>query len=258
LSCKVSIIISAFQRPHLLKWNLFSISRQSIPWDYEVLVINDGTPDETEQVCREYQKIMNLKYIFSGQRNSQAEIKWRVPGFAYNIGARLSCGDILIICCAEMFHINDTISYLVQPLLNNSKLIGMPVVKDDKNAAFLQYVIDNGGSFDMKIFDSNKYYLNARNPFLISVHSDEFFAIGGYDEDFTGIAWDDNDFASRLKHNGCNYQQTKASTIHLYHRRFAAGKRNYPEYCYNEKLYRERSGQIVRNQGREWGKIPGS
>ncbi len=221
-------------------------------------MINDGIPDETEQVCREFQSTMNLKYIFSGQRNTQGQTRWRVPGFAYNIGARLSEGNIFIICCAEMFHINDTINYLVQPLIENSKIIGIPTVKDDRNAQFLQHITDNNGSFDIKLFENNKCYLNAHNPFLISVHKEEFFAIGGYDEDFTGIAWDDNDFTSRLKKNGCTYQQTKASTIHLYHRRFAGGKRNHPEYCYNEKLYRERSGQIVRNEGREWGRITGS
>ncbi len=255
MSIQVSVIIASFQRAHLLKWNLFSLSRQAVPWNFEVLVINDGIEDETEAICRMYKDTMNLQYIFSRQHNQEGEPRWRVPGFAYNIGAQLSRGEILIICCAEMFHINDTIKYLSHPLMDNPRTIGIPVVvKDDRDARFLQQLKDNDGEFDQDLFEGNHNNLNAHNPFLISVHRQEFFAIGGYDEDFTGIGWEDNDLASRLRHSGCQYRPTEAKTIHLYHPRFAAGKRNLPDYLYNERLYRERAGQIVRNQGRLWGR----
>ena len=49
---QVSILITAFMRPHILKWNLFSLSRQEIGLDFETIVLNDGIPDETGPLPR--------------------------------------------------------------------------------------------------------------------------------------------------------------------------------------------------------------
>jgi len=250
---KVSILITAFQRPHLLKWNLFSLARQEIPFPYEVLVLNDGVPDETEGLCRKYRNRLNVRYVFTGQRNLQGEIKYRVPGFALNIGAKLSCGDILIISCAEMFHLNDTIACLSGPVMANSRLLATAIGMDDKDASFLEYVESNGGDFDYDAYLHNYPRLNTRLPFLMAISRKEFYAIGGYDEDFTGFAYDDDDLVSRLQDNGCSLCLTQAQTIHLYHPRHDDSHVQSPEMQLNRRLYMERKGQIVRNQGREWG-----
>jgi glycosyltransferase involved in cell wall biosynthesis len=250
---KVSILITAFQRPHLLKWNLFSLARQEIPFPCEVLVLNDGVPDETQGLCKKYQKRLNIKYVFTGQRNLQGEIKYRVPGFALNIGAKLACGDILIISCAEMFHLNDTITYLSKPLILNPKLLATSIGMDDQDASFLEFLESNGGDFDYEAYLHNYPRLNTRLPFLMAISRREFFAIGGYDEDFTGFAYDDDDLISRLQKNGCCLCLTQAQTIHLYHPRHDDNHICSPEMQLNEKLYHERKNQIVRNHGREWG-----
>ena len=46
----VSILITSYQRSHLLKWNLYSLLRQDIPFPFEVIVLNDGLPDDTENL----------------------------------------------------------------------------------------------------------------------------------------------------------------------------------------------------------------
>jgi glycosyltransferase involved in cell wall biosynthesis len=66
---KVSIVITVFQRANLLKWNLWSLTKQKIPFNFETIIVNDGTNDETETLCRKYDSQLNLRYIFSGQRN---------------------------------------------------------------------------------------------------------------------------------------------------------------------------------------------
>lgn len=142
---QVSILITAFMRPHLLKWNLFSLARQEIGLDFETIVLNDGIPDETEALCREYQDILNLKYVFTGQRNLKGELIYRVPGFAINIGARMASGDVLIISCAEMFHINNTIGLLAAPLHYDPRLLATAIGMDD-DGSFLDYLNENDGS----------------------------------------------------------------------------------------------------------------
>ena len=255
MSCTTSIIITTFQRPHLLRWGLYSLARQAMPSGFETIVLNDGLHDETEAICQEYQPRLNLKYVFTGQRNLDGNIKWRVPGFAINIGARLSRGRILIISCAEMFHLNNCIAQLTFPLLSNPKLLGIPIARDDQDSSFLHNLVATNGSYDHNGFYNNYPGLNTSLPFLTSISREEFFTIGGYDEDFTGIGYDDNDLMLRLTKNGCTYFQTAAETIHLYHERIWYARASSPETFFNRDLFYARQNQVVRNQKREWGKL---
>lgn len=253
---KVSIIITTFQRTHLLRWGLYSLSLQTMPFEFETIVVNDGLQDETEEICNEFKEKLNLKYIFTGQRNLKGDLVWRVPGFAINIGVKQSSGDILVICCAEMLHVNQTIAKLAKPILNNPKLLGIPIGKDDRNGALLESVNKNDGTFDLATYN-NCINLDTRMPFLMALHRSQFMEIGGYDEDFVGIAYDDRDFIDRLLANGCNYCRTDATTAHLYHPRadgyYEGG--GPPEWNYNKNLYFSRKGKTVRNEGKEWGKL---
>lgn len=254
---KVSVLITTFLRPHLLKWNLISLARQNIAFDFETIILNDGLPDATEELCRKYEEQLNLKYIFTGQRNLEGDLIYRVPGFALNIGAKQASGEILIISCAEMFHLNHTIQPLANIVLLNRKLLGTAIGMDD-DGSFLDYLNNNNGKYDFKAYLNNYWRLNTRLPFLMAIHRDEFFHIGGYDEDFTGFAYDDNDLIERLQNNGCHLCLTQALTIHLYHPRHDDDQEESPEYLFNKSLYEERKGIIVRNCNREWGQMQAS
>ncbi|MDR3587860.1 MAG: glycosyltransferase [Desulfosporosinus sp.] len=255
---QVSIIITAFQRAHLLKWQLHSLAKQNIPFTFETIVINDGVQDDTDAVCQPYLEKLKLRYIFSGQRNLGGGLKWRPSGFPINIAARQSCGEVLIIACGEMFHLEDTILPLVYPVLSNPKLMGIPkTVKSDPDGSFLKYLEYNEGKYDLNHFNRCPDYSELL-PYLIAISREEFFSIRGLDEDFTGIAHEDGDLVARLKLNGCTYINTEAQAIHLYHPRFAEGTENFPEYRFNLNLYyhrNERLKRIVRNESREWGRL---
>lgn len=235
-----------------MKWNLQSLSRQNIPAAFETIVLNDGLPDDTEALCRQYKQQLNLKYVFTGQRNLAGKMVYRVPGFALNIGAKLSSGKVLIISCAEMFHLNNTIMELYNPLLVNSKLLSTSIGMDD-DGSFLNYLVKNKGAFDSNAYYNNYPRLRTELPFLMAFSRREFFAIGGYDEDFVGFAYDDDDLVSRLVQNGCRHCLSQAATIHLYHPRHDNDHTESPEYLHNKRLYSERKNQITRNRGREWG-----
>lgn len=249
-----SIVITTFQRANLLEWGLSSLTKQNIPFPFETIVVNDGIKDETEAVCRQYSEKLNLKYIFSGQRNMDNGIKWRVPGFAFNIGARRAKGRILILSCAEMFHIGDTVNELTSPILQNNTLITVPIGKDDQEALFLNMLIQKKGKVDQQLFD-NLVDLNVHLPFLIAIDKAHFMAIRGYDEDFTGIAFDDNDLVDRLLAYGCRFSQTGAKAVHLYHPRYVYQVGECPDWHYNRNLYLKRKNDIVRNINRDWGKL---
>lgn len=256
-TCDISIIIPSFNRPQLLKWGLYSLGRQKIPYSFETIVLNDGTNDETEAVCAVYTRKLNLQYVFTGQRNLKGQIKRRVPGYAINIGARLARGTFLIICDAEMFHLNDTVDYLLHPLKDKPNCLGIPAARDDKTGYFLELVTKLNGQVFVNTCDRSFPLLNSRLPFLMSLSRNNFLAIGGYDEAFTGRGWEDNDLIARLNRYGCRHFQTKAQTIHLFHDRYNGDKSQFPEYIYNHSLFdkNNKEGRVVCNTDKAWGQI---
>ena len=254
MSIKVSIIIPSYKRYHLLKWNLFSLSKQNIPFDFETIVLNDGVHDETEQLCLQYKEELNIKYFFTGQRNTGEELIWRIPGFAINIGVKKSKGDIILLCCAEMFHTNDVVKLITDAYNSpdSDKVIAIPKAKDD-NGRFLQHLEFSNGEFNINEYYNQPPLLNVKFPFLMAMKKKEFIDIGGYDEDFTGVDYDDNDFVDRLIGNDCHYVETEALAIHLWHQRRSCVPETMVRVEHNAKLYLQRKGVIVRNVGMDWG-----
>jgi len=251
---KVSIIIPSYKRCHLLKWGLWSLARQKFPFEFETILLNDGLLDNTESLGEQNKERLNLKYVFTGQRNINGASLWRVPGFALNIGAKQSTGDIIVFCCAEMFHLNNTIELLtsIYSSSGNEKILAMPKAKDD-SGEFLKHVEATGGATSIEVYNKQPSLINVRFPFFLAMMKQEFMAIGGYDEDFTGTDYDDEDLVMRLLDNGCSHVETNALAIHLWHPRLAMTRERIPRFNHNKKLFEQRRGIITRNEGREWG-----
>lgn len=252
---KVSILITTFKRSHLLNWGLYSLARQKNSHDTEIIVLNDGIQDETEGVCNKYKDKLNIRYIFTGKRNTPENTIWRIPGFAFNIGAKLALGDILFLSCAEMFHMGNSVQIMTDHLINfpNTRVIPMGV--DDVEGGFLKAVNDSNGNPTME--DVRKYcgYLNTHLPFFMGLMKSVYINMGGYDEDFIGMAYDDDDIVSRLNFAGIRQCQVPTSIIHLWHQRFGAGGELAPKWAFNKNLYAIRYGLINRNVGKNWGHL---
>jgi len=250
---KLSILITTFKRANLLKWNLLALSQQNLSTSFEVLVLNDGQPDDTEALCNSYKNKLNIKYIFTGQRNLE-NIKWRIPGFAFNIGAKIAQGEIIILSCAEMFIVNDKLQTMINPILNNKKLLTIPNGKSDTKAILLNHINKYNTIKDNSIYETLPD-LRTKMPFFMGINKQEFINIGGYDETFTGWAWDDDDLIYRLRRNNCSYNQTDLKIVHLFHKR---SKRFETEnWNFNKTLFQKNKDKkiIVVNKEIEWGKF---
>ena len=257
---KLSIIIPSFKRFHLLRWGLKSLSLQTMPSEYEILILNEGlSDDKTAEVCKEFSNL-NIRYIFTGQRNTKDELKWRIPCYPINIGIKQSKGEFIIITCPEVYHIDDCISPMIGALEKNPKQMVITKGKDDNIEDFLQCLeITDTRNKEQELFE---YYrmcnpLSTNFPFFMAISRSEALEIGGYDEDFgAGICFDDANFVERMLAKGNTYKTFGLRIVHLYHPRL-----NYKLeeiqilWKKNEKLYNERKGTIYANQNKEWGKI---
>lgn len=267
----ISLILPAFNRARLLDYGLWSLSHQSIVHPLEIVVINDYLPDDTQAVCDKWSKRFNIKYIFSGQRNLDGIIKPRVPANVINIGVKQCSGDIIILSCPEILHLNDTIDFIVSPLSHNKKIVTIPLKMgfDDKKVLLdyllINYKLHNNAIFNLtipaEIEKSITYGAKGEGavkmPFLMGIHKELFMEIGGYDEDYeNSYCWDDNDFVDRLINYPIGFHRVSAKIIHLYHPGHNLSCQSHednPKWQIGREIYFRKKGTIKRNEDKKWG-----
>jgi O-antigen biosynthesis protein len=84
-----SVIIPTYNRPAVLKECLDALARQTTPLEmFEVIVVDDGSTDETEQFCRNFRPDYSFQYL--RQLNAGA-------GAARRRGVRHARGDYLLL-----------------------------------------------------------------------------------------------------------------------------------------------------------------
>lgn len=252
-----TILVSSFNRPHLLKWGLLSLSKQVCKYKFDVLVINDGLPDdETYNLCKSFSSKLKMKYLFTGQRNlNRKEPWWRIPGYSINIGVKAVQSDIIILACAETYLIDvDTVESMIDYLIQHPTTTISPIGIDDRGG-YLEK-LESGLRITSADFDNDTVNsrLNLTVPVFKGLFRKHFIRLGGYDEDFKGIGFDDDDLSYRFQVYGMSMDSIPKRMVHLYHKRLwnpALGERE----IYNRDLYysRRRPGNIIRNKGRDWG-----
>jgi len=268
---KVSLVISAFKRANLLRLGLSSILRFKPPFPLEIIIVNDGLEDDTKSVCEEFcAKGLDVKYIFSGQRHLDGVIKRRVSGFALNIGIKQSTGDIIVLSCPEIYHLTDALFTCVSALESSPRSMVIPIhLYFDTDQHITNYLLSlNDEQLMNPVVDksllkgghhNDDYSKGNVMPFLMAIYKKELVNIGSYDEEFSGFACEDNDLCERLVANGVRYLRVSGQVIHLWHEGHNDGQmhNDNPAWVYNWNLLKNKRGIIVRNVGKEWGKIDG-
>jgi glycosyltransferase involved in cell wall biosynthesis len=91
---KFSIIIPTYNRIKQLLLTLTAFEKQTYPKDqFEVLVIDDGSTDNTLEILSNYEAPYNFRYFTLGSRNG--------PGVARNLGIHQARGTYIIFCDAD-------------------------------------------------------------------------------------------------------------------------------------------------------------
>ena len=90
---KFSIIIPVYNRPKEIEELLCSLSKQNFPYDFEVLVIEDGSSEISEHIVGKFQEQLDIKYFF--KENSGA-------GASRNYGMEKASGNYFIILDSDV------------------------------------------------------------------------------------------------------------------------------------------------------------
>lgn len=255
---KISIITPTANRPQFVKVFLKALHTHKGKYDFDIYLLNDGFDDETEAICKEFSDRLDIKYIFTGGRNLDGQFKPRMPGYALNIGVKLTTSDYIILTCSDVIVLNRAVDYVVEGSLKRNRAMSIPsfMYFDEQGEATQKITAeDNTKDIDIDKLDIGELGVEGITmPFFMGMYKKYFVDIGGYDEDFTGYCADDNDFVERLTNFNIGRIRTNAQIMHMFHGKHnPLAKNDNPAWVYNYNLYLARKGQVIRNQGREWG-----
>jgi predicted glycosyltransferase involved in capsule biosynthesis len=250
---KLSILICTFSgRQHLLDLTLLSLEKQVISHKYEIIVIDDGIPEDGVKLICNKHPLLNIRYVFLGQRNINPENRtyWRDAGFALNWGIKNCNSELLLFHEAEIYCLdNKHIEKMITPHLERDKIITHPS-KVYIDTGILLNVIKNNIEPSKELLNQIQNFYHAHFHYSLMIRREHMINIGGWDEKYLGQCWTDGNLDNRLRRYGMNYVPVESECIHLYHDRI-----NTPNHKYNQALYDEdeKNQVIIANGNKDWG-----
>jgi len=228
---RLSIILTSYDRP-LESLRMLETLKTSIPEDSEVIILNDNEIEDTQfkSSCEEYSFV---KYIHTGIQKRGKKM-CRVPGYALNIGFKNSTGTSLIIGNSEILVSRTD---LVEKILSE---------------------VEKGHQCSPPVWcKSSNQWLICKYPFFLGVPRKAFEYIKGYDEDFIGYCFDDDDISHRLTTQVPFVQlEDEWKIYHVIDSKKRVGQDSFINkkmWDYNKSLFESRKDQPIRNLNKDWG-----
>lgn len=230
---RISVIIPTYDRCELLRDGLAALARQRLPRDeFEVVVSDDGSTDGTRQVVEDFRDTLRLKYHF------QPDLGFRVSA-ARNAGARLAEAPVLVLLdtgalvgphfleehlaahedgagaravvgYAYAYRPEDPTPGLAEALsrMEPEDVVAFygddPRFRDNRHPEFARC------GFDLNRRAVPWMFLWATNA---SVRAADYWAVGGFDEDFRRWGVEDMEFGLRLFRHGLRFHLTRSAWV---------------------------------------------
>lgn len=215
----LSIVIPTWNRVDTLLRVLGSLGRQIDPPTFEVIVINDGSTDDTaELIARALdERLFPYPLRFESQDNAG-------PGKARNRGTSLATGTYVLYIgddtvpdprfLSEHAHVHRKGGD--DPLLACLGYTGWP--EEESATAFMDYINEYGLQFGYALIEHG-----AIVPFNFFYTSNISVARGllgpqPFDTTFPAAAWEDIELAYRLEGEGLRIRYNANAVTHHYHR----------------------------------------
>lgn len=107
----LSIIIPTYNEERTIGKTLQRIQLTDIPLPYQVIVVDDGSSDNTGNAIKEQEKQMNALQIMKHKKN-------RGKGAAVTTGIKKATGDIILIQDADLEYHPKDIPRLIKPIID--------------------------------------------------------------------------------------------------------------------------------------------
>jgi glycosyltransferase involved in cell wall biosynthesis len=94
---RISVVLSTYNRADTLPKTLEHLARQELdPKDYEIIVVDDGSPDNTRQVVEEIKPSIPCQVDYLHHSN-------KGPGYTHNRGIRRARAPIVLLMADDIF-----------------------------------------------------------------------------------------------------------------------------------------------------------
>lgn len=207
----VSICIATCNKSESLDAVLWSIRRQVPPFPYEIVVVDDSTGSDSRRRNR-----LSAKHYDVEVYQQTGNMVFRNSAYARNLATRMSTGNILIHQSDEVFHVDE---YTMLSLYTAFKCNPNDAYFGTVYNAFMEDVMlkpenDPKMASYTTIVDSYRFiqkecYTGQANQrplfFLGMVSRENFYLVGGNDEEFTEPAYEDDFLAHCLREQGCGF-----------------------------------------------------
>ena len=208
-----SVVIPTFNRLEMLMRVLAALENQRDAPEFEVIIINDGSTDPTENVATMH---WDLQWTFRTQPNSG-------PSAARNHGVSLARGKFVV------FIGDDTVpeaNFLAEHARTHHESNDDPHVaclgytgwpRQERVTAFMDYINDYGLQFGYKLIrDGDVVPFNFFYTSNISIDR-ELLASHPFDTTFPAAAWEDIELAYRLDSLGLKIRYNAKAVTRHYH-----------------------------------------
>jgi cellulose synthase/poly-beta-1,6-N-acetylglucosamine synthase-like glycosyltransferase len=199
---RASVVICAYNAASTIEDNLDSLARLNYP-NYEVIVVNDGSQDDTAQIVAKYP--FKLISVRNGGLSA-----------ARNLGWRAATGEIVAYTDADTRVDPDWLSYLVQPFLTTDAVgVGGPNVVPGDDGWISQCVARSpGGPTHVLLNDTEAEHIPGCN---MAFRRCALAEVGGFDPTYTK-AGDDVDICWRLQERGWHLAFSPSALVWHHHR----------------------------------------
>ena len=235
-----SIVITTHNRNPQLHQTLASIRAQA--FNSEIIVVDDGDLSHGYPSAKLVCETFGAKHI---PCRRPASTQFRNPAYPNNLGIRAATGDVVILQNAECKHVDPETIAKLTALVTPGNAVFARVLSIQENGA------------------PGLLYCGEENPrpyfFCGAIRRDWLVNLRGFDEDFTGAGFDDDDLADRLGGSDVEFVFSDVLVHHQWHK--PAGV--YADVEAMRTLYQEKTAAMlrgelgaVRNVGKTWGGQP--
>jgi GT2 family glycosyltransferase len=180
---KVSVVVCAYNAARTLHECLASLSAIDYP-DYEVILVDDGSSDDTPRIAREFPQICYIRQTNHGL------------SYARNVGAQHAQGEVIAYTDADCVADEDWLRCLMQAMHDQGvSAIGGPNITPHTDGWSAHCVAASPGNPSHVMFDDR--YAEHIPGCNMAFHRSVLELLGGFDHQFR-TAGDDVDLCWRL------------------------------------------------------------
>jgi len=185
---QISIVVPTFNSAKVLGACLESLTNQTVGRErYEVIVVDDGSTDETRDVVSKYP----IRYIY--QQNSG-------PAVARNNGVRQAEGEIILFTDADCEPQSNWIEELIKPL-KDPQVVGVKGIYKTRQEELIARLVQI--EYEHKYERMRKFkYIDFIDTYSAAYRKDIFMKYGGFDERYIKASVEDQEFSFRLSRDG--------------------------------------------------------